>query len=73
MTKAARKRLLRADRGHRYRMVLELQKSDDGALEKLVERYQTLLGGALKCNKAFVIRQLIRHAALVERLPPIRE
>ena len=56
---------LRADRGYRYRMVLELVAEDNRNLERLVERHQKTLGGAVKVTKALVLRQLIRDA--VER------
>jgi hypothetical protein len=54
---------LRADRGFRYRMVLELEADVYRDLEKLVARYQKLLGATAKANKALVLRQLIRDAA----------
>lgn len=53
---------LRADRGFRYRMLLELDADDNRDLEKLVARYQKTLGNAAKANKALVIRRLIRDA-----------
>lgn len=54
---------LRADRGYRYRMVLELEASDNRDLEQLVKRYQKTFGPGIKANKAQVLRQLIRDAA----------
>ena len=64
---------LRADRGFRYRMVLELGAADNRELEKLVARYQKLLGATTKANKALVIRQLIRDAASRPGPPPVRD
>jgi hypothetical protein len=54
-------------------MVLELENADHERLQLLVERYQKLLGGAAKANKALVIRQLIRSAAKLRQLPAVQE
>jgi len=58
-------------RGFRVRTLLELEASDDKLLNKLVVRYQKLLGG--KKSKSQVMRQLIRHVSALDELPPILE
>ena len=58
-------------RGGRYGMVLELEQEDKDRLDKLVDRYQKLLGPTTS-SKAFVLRQLIRHANEEKQLPPVR-
>ncbi len=63
---------LRADRGFRYRMVLELEPDDQRDLDKLVARYQKTLGKAVKANRALVLRQLIRDAVTRAGAPPVR-
>ena len=68
---APRQKKPRADRGGRYCMVLELEHLDNTKLEKLVDRYQKLLGPAVKANKALVLRQLIRHMERLSKLPPV--
>jgi len=52
-------------------MVLELHDGDKERLAQLVVRYQKQMGGAFKSSKVFVIRQLLRHASIMKRLPPI--
>lgn len=58
-------------RGFRVRTLLELEAGDDKLLNKLVVRYQKLLGG--KKSKSQVMRQLIRHVSKLDELPPILE
>lgn len=68
----ARQTKPRGDRGSRYCMVLELEQGDNARLDALVERYQKVLGPATKSNKALVLRQLIRYAEGLSKLPPLR-
>lgn len=72
MPKATRQTKPRGDRGGRYCMVLELEQGDNAKLDTLVERYQKLVGPAIKSNKTLVLRQLIRHAVALSKLPPVR-
>ncbi len=58
-----------------YRMLLELHSDDSVLLDKLVTRYQKVIGKPrgrfTTSNKALVIRQLIRHMAQQDDLPAL--
>ncbi len=56
-------------RSNDNRMLLELNDADYELLESIVARYYDLIRSP---NKAFVIRQLIRHAAETTALPPLK-
>lgn len=56
------------ERGGRHRMVLELSPEDHELLIQLVERYRTLVAMP---TKAFVIRQCIRSAQKMKKLPQV--
>lgn len=62
----------REDRGGRYCMVLELDQDDKALLEALVERYQKMLGPAIRASRVFVIRQLLRGMVAKKALPALR-
>lgn len=58
-----------AKRGGRYRVLVELDPEDNRLLDRLVRRY----GKQTKTpTKAFVLRQLLRHVADGDELPPIK-
>lgn len=52
-------------------MVLELGIQDRELLVGLVKRYQKQVGPAFKSSKVFVIRQLLRHASALRKLPDV--
>ncbi len=56
-------------RGDRRGMLLELNTEDYTLLEELVNRYRPLVQSP---NKAFVVRQLVRHASESKELPPLK-
>ncbi len=56
-------------RGDRQGMLLELTTEDRSLLDALVDRYRPLVQSP---NKAFVIRQLVRHASESKELPPLK-
>ncbi len=58
-----------AKRGGRYRVLVELGPDDNRRLDRLVKRYAKLTS---ESNKAFVLRQLLRHMPEGEDLPPIK-
>jgi hypothetical protein len=53
-------------------MVLELDQDDKALLEALVERYQKMLGPAIRASRVFVIRQLLRGMVAKKALPALR-
>lgn len=54
-------------------MVVELETEDTARLMALVERYEKSdVADGYRISKAFVIRQLLRHAADLKEMPPLR-
>jgi len=58
----------RKDRQGKHCMVLELEPADRDKLDSLVKRYEKLVA---KPSKAWVLRQLIRHANKATKLQTV--
>jgi hypothetical protein len=52
------------------RMLIELEEPDVTKLTELEERYKAVVGER-NSSKVFVLRQLVRHAHLLKKLPEV--